>query len=613
MKNLKKSKVVLLATASLFAGACFSAVALFDAKADVTAYTVDQVTNAETGSFKMATGASVKNDPTNDKEKSGLRYAVTLSEKHYNGLLQSVAVGTYDSVEFGVFILPSEYNEQYQVRDFVFCEDEEDVMYNWAERDAVTGEWVYTPETGKVRITKLSGNAMTYNEKLDAMAFYGSIVNVRPENMGTEMVGVGYIAYTVGTETEYVFTAESQEATNVRTMAYVAQEAIEQGAQNATWLRETYIAPVITAGTTYEYATEYYFENEIGEFVLDETKTKVESAVLETEVNAFEQGFKGYVYDEDNANNVATANVEALNGATVLKRYYAKVVPETETVTLTAVKDFELSRSTVTTLDINIADQVAKGDLAKVSLVNGNSETTFTASDYTVEENVVKVKVSSIGAMNFGKDLTVKVTLEAKDENETVTNYTVISQPFSTVSLVIKNADDLDAMQGIADGLMADDGANKELNGYFVLGNDIDYTAGNASRKYAPITGWTGQDWVGFEGVFDGRGCNIDNFTTSTNDRGYGGLFVSMGQYGVIKNVSFTNAVNTTTSGFICTKLNGRIENVFVHYAKSSNPATGLSWMKVGGTFSSTGNTGGAKIKNCMVIVEDFSGQYNTI
>ena len=145
MGKLKKSKVLLVATASLFAGTLFSAVASINASADVVAYTIDQVTNEQTGSFKMATGAAVRN-VANNAESSGLRYAVTLSQDHYEGLLKSVDNGVYDSVEFGVFVLPHEYNQTYQVRDYAFCEEAKDVKYNWAVKNAETGEWKYTPE-----------------------------------------------------------------------------------------------------------------------------------------------------------------------------------------------------------------------------------------------------------------------------------------------------------------------------------------------------------------------------------------------------------------------------------------------------------------------------------
>ena len=53
-------------------------------------------------------------------------------------------------------------------------------------------------------------------------------------------------------------------------MAYVAQVAIAKGAENSTWLFDTYVQPVIDLGLTFEYSIEYYFGNQKGEYALAE-------------------------------------------------------------------------------------------------------------------------------------------------------------------------------------------------------------------------------------------------------------------------------------------------------------------------------------------------------
>lgn len=320
MSISKKNKLVVILVALLSLSVLFGSVNLFKGNADQTAYTVEQVTDAESGTFKMAGGAYIRNNDQ-DAVTSGLKYALTLSEDQYNGLKQSVANGVYESVEFGVFILPKAYNDVYAVRDYAFASDanENSPKYNWAIKND-EGEWVYTPETGKARIFNLTGDAMVYDEQLGVMAFYGVITNVLPENMGKEMLAVGYLAYTVNGETNYLFTAQKDEINNVRTMAYVAQKAIDAGATNATWLTSTYIQPVVDAGTTYTYSVEYYFGDQTGEYVLDESKTVNSYAVLGTTVTATTNEVAGYTLNTEKS--VTSGTVVALNGGLTLKCYY---------------------------------------------------------------------------------------------------------------------------------------------------------------------------------------------------------------------------------------------------------------------------------------------------
>lgn len=92
-------------------------------------------------------------------------------------------------------------------------------------------------------------------------------------------------------------------------------------------------------------------------------------------------------------------------------------------------------------------------------------------------------------------------------------------------------------------------------NGYFVLANNLTYSAtdannnvifnnapsiGTANNKKVTSIGSINQvntnGTVGFHGVFDGRGYTIDGFTYDI-----GGIFGVLGDNAVIKNVAFTN------------------------------------------------------------------------
>ena len=353
-------------TFSLFAAAgaagfLFAGVKTLNAGADGAgepeipqAYTIEDVTNAETGSLKMATGASIKNVGSSE-EKNGLRYALTLSQGHYKGLMQSAKNGVYDNIAFGVLLLPKAYNDTFAAREYAFGEN---VKYDWAVKDE-NGEWQYddTAADGKARIFNLDGDAMRYNEELQKMAFYGTITNVKLDNLGREMVGVGYIAYTQGEKVSYVFTPAEDEKNNVRTMAYVAQKAIEAGAENSEWLKATYIAPVIEKGISYTYNVEYYFGDENGEYKAAPSRTVEYSAKLGDNVTAAELDLgrlKGYVSDEEKSASECTGNLKyALGGELTLKRYYKRVTQLFETnatpeLNLLSLTDEDLSEKNVT-------------------------------------------------------------------------------------------------------------------------------------------------------------------------------------------------------------------------------------------------------------------------
>ena len=406
-KNHRIKTFSLLAAAGV-AGFLFAGVKTLNAGADGAgepeipqAYTVEDVTNAETGSLKMAAGASIKNVGSNEA-KNGLRYALTLSQEHYKGLMQSAKNGVYDNIAFGVLLLPKAYNDTFAAREYAFGEN---VKYDWAVKDE-NGEWQYddTAADGKARIFNLDGDAMRYNEELQKMAFYGTITNVKRDNLGREMVGVGYIAYTQGEKVSYVFTPAEDEKNNVRTMAYVAQKAIEAGAENSEWLKATYIAPVIEKGISYTYNVEYYFGDENGEYKAAPSRTVEYSAKLGDNVTAAELDLgrlKGYVSDEEKSASECTGNLKyALGGELTLKRYYKRVTQLFETnatpeLNLLSLTDEDLSEK-------NVTATLTAANGRKVEIANAKNVVTAAIPQglYTLELKA-EGKTAYIGSLDF--------------------------------------------------------------------------------------------------------------------------------------------------------------------------------------------------------------------
>ncbi len=386
MRTLRKSKLIVAMLIVALMSFAMGITTTFKAQAEVTAYTVEQVTDATNGSFKMANGASVRN--SGDASTSGLRYALTLSEDHYNGLKESVRLGTYDSVEFGIFILPSAYNEIFAVRDYAFGDE---VKYNWAVKNDL-GEWEYTAESGKERIINLTGNAMTYNEELGVMAFYGTMTKVLTENLGRDMLGVGYMAYTVDGKTEYLFTSAEQEVNNTRNMTYVALQAIEKGEENTSWLTSAYVTPVKETGTEFTYLTEYYFQQPDGTYAKNDNKTTALKGTLDKKVKAELIDVDGYEFDEINKSNKLINYIGAYNSQVLFKCYYKQSAILVE-VNETPIIDFETlsGKSNVTATLTTKA-----GVVTEIEDVNNFSTTSVKQGVYTVTlkqgDNVVYVR-----------------------------------------------------------------------------------------------------------------------------------------------------------------------------------------------------------------------------
>ncbi len=115
-----------------------------------------------------------------------------------------------------------------------------------------------------------------------------------------------------------------------------------------------------------------------------------------------------------------------------------------------------------------------------------------------------------------------------------------------------------------------------KYTGYIILGNDIDLQ-GEAFELF-PGEAWsdgaTGTDMkaaMGFNGVFDGCGYTVSNYTATA---GNNALFSYLGSGGVIRNVSITDITAPATTGNIVTRvINGKIQNVYISIKSWDNGA----------------------------------------
>ncbi len=158
----------------------------------------------------------------------------------------------------------------------------------------------------------------------------------------------------------------------------------------------------------------------------------------------------------------------------------------------------------------------------------------------------------------------------------------------SVYSKIIKTAGEFKAM---ASYLKRSQGDNNwaQYTGYVVLGNDIDL-AGEAFEMFVAEP-WSGSEGgtdyqvnSGFNGIFDGRGYAVKNYTATA---GNNALFTTVGNNGMIRNVSFQDISAPATCGNILTRvINGGMSNVYISISSWDNGAVLAHSYRVGRTLS---------------------------
>ena len=246
MKSLKVKKLlIVICVFSMMVCMGFAVNSVICVRAEET------VSNTvETVSFTMDKGASVR--LSGSEKENGLRYSVRMPKAEYEALK---ANNTYKSISFGLLLAPKSYltSGHELTKENVFGNN---AIYDWATYK--NGEWVYPSEpTGKVRIMNFETEYLTETAP-EVMRFYGSIVDLKPQNISKEFYSVGYIKYVLAENgsVDYRFTdnvtgkdgtAEVLGDNTTRSMYQVAKLAIEDTSLNAPeykqkeFLQENYI------------------------------------------------------------------------------------------------------------------------------------------------------------------------------------------------------------------------------------------------------------------------------------------------------------------------------------------------------------------------------------
>lgn len=309
MKKRGRKKGLLVACSAL-ATACFALGGAIGSEKSASAENAADILSAVR--LSMTQGASVRLSGTSESgANSGIRFGMTLSNEDYEMLNDNVGSGkALESVSFGMLIAPIGYR---LTEENCFGEQ---AIYDWATFDESSSSWHYI-NGGKRRIVNIEGGLEHWTDYTTddgtVKLYTGSVINIKAQNLTNEFHGVGYLAATVGGETQYLFAEEND---NVRSIVYTAQKCLETeiSSEDRTFLENNYLNPV--AEQTTNYTLEIYDEGQNG--VLQKTSSETKSAKIGSSVSMQADGNKPFLSAQSNMQSVVYAN-----GKTVLRACYA--------------------------------------------------------------------------------------------------------------------------------------------------------------------------------------------------------------------------------------------------------------------------------------------------
>lgn len=298
----KRNVIVSFAVAALVFGGLGVATTQFKSSASTSLAALNvSVTMTDGAQIRLTSGST------------GLRYAANVSA----GSVAAVQEYAGDKAVYGMFVMPYDYIAAYGA---ITAESLQNIYcYDGAQE-------------GKAEILnfRFSQNELTATET--GYEYRCAITQLKEENYARDFYAKAYIAVPGETETEYLFAPDN--ASNVRSVVVVAQRALPdyESDEKNTAILNGFIDTVNTlTPNAYGYTTEYYFENDEGAYILDESKTEtlLKGKNIGDDICATPPDFAGYVFDEDNTNNVLNGVVYA-DGSTVLKVCYEKNTVENE-------------------------------------------------------------------------------------------------------------------------------------------------------------------------------------------------------------------------------------------------------------------------------------------
>lgn len=300
---VKSSKKLFLAlfTALIMLCACFSLGNFTTVKANTLP------------TFTMDVGASVRLVGT-DKTQNGIRFTAVMSESDYNTFK-----GSYGEVKFGIAIIPADYALNYPItKDNLFGQNAVYVSNMSASQAIAQGKRAMV--VGESQSLTKDGSVYVLNV---------AMTNFITSNISREFIGTPYFAYKTEGATEFSYELGNYYggdiSNNTRSMAFVAQKAIEAGKDTNGTLYDTYINDMVVGSIKSDYTVNYYFDNGNGEYVKEPTFTQILSGVVNSKIDLSAITSKYAIRDNAFTLNQELSTSSAIvyaNGKTQIDFYY---------------------------------------------------------------------------------------------------------------------------------------------------------------------------------------------------------------------------------------------------------------------------------------------------
>ncbi|MBR2023981.1 MAG: hypothetical protein IJ996_05670, partial [Clostridia bacterium] len=182
------------------------------------------------------------------------------------------------------------------------------------------------------------------------------------------------------------------------------------------------------------------------------------------------------------------------------------------------------------------------------------------------------------------------------------TDNSILTQPFIYATKVLRTLADFNMF--VQSSTDADGDYNTVLDGYYVLGNDIDVSKEtvSANKSFTQIyilaggKGFNTQKAQGLTGTFDGNGHTINGLVL----RG-AGIFWRVCEGATVKNFALTelNLASSSNTAALACQVRGTLENIYVQTSKTAQNYNSLLASQI--ILSTT-----AKMNNIIVDGEDF-------
>ena len=190
-------------------------------------------------------------------------------------------------------------------------------------------------------------------------------------------------------------------------------------------------------------------------------------------------------------------------------------------------------------LDLDYSSLWKGGDTKAVAIYDGESP------DVNILNSDGSLSFSTLGERNW--------TIEGENYGYKV--------KVASVSKIIKTSTELKSLLAYGHDKKTGDYGPLSMDGYFVLGNDIDMNGASLRAILGPSNGADDLDESGFKGTFDGRGHTIKNAVVSADG---GGIFGTLSHGATIKNLALIDFEIKAASGALTSYLGGTIENVYI-------------------------------------------------